>query len=160
MGKLKFLPILFAAVLAMVSFASCSGDDDEGGRASAIKGEDLLFCDYVEYLDGEEVDRGSAQGFITYLLDDGTVELGRTYGRLYSAATWTVNGNAIIVTFYDGSGPCATERYEIEKVYDFGGVVLRLYLDDKGMHYRRISCEIDSDKYDNAEIPDWWYEEW
>ena len=151
--------MLLAAVLATASLSSCSDDDDDLGT-SALKVEWLALNNYIEYLDGQEVDRGSAQDFIVNLYSDGTVELGRTYSRYYSTGTWTVSGNTIIVTYYDGSGPCGTERYKIEKIYDFGCFVLRLDLDEKGKRYRRINGDIDSDKYDDAEIPDWWYEEW
>lgn len=159
MKQTKLFSLLFMAILSAVSLTSCSSDEEEE-RANALRGESLMLTNYIEYLDGEEIDRGSIQNSIWLLHKDGEVEMGREYNRKYSNATWSIKNNAIVVNYYDDDELAKTERYEIENVYNFGCFVLRIYLDDTGTHYRRICGDIDSDKYDHTNPPSWWYEEW
>lgn len=161
--RLGLISFLLLAMLSAVSFASCSDDDDEGGSVGALRGSYLAIGDYVkEYVDGECV--GNVDDFqdkyFYRLSPDGTVEsLGRR--NPYDDATWAIDGNAIVVTYLDSDGNVEdTDRFIVENVYDFGRFVLRLNLDDEGTHYYRIACTIDSDAYDDAEDPDWWWEEW
>ena len=161
--RLGLIPFLLLAMLSVVAFAACSDDDDEGGSVAALRGSYLAIGEGVkEYVDGEYVgDVYDFQSMYFYRLSpDGTVEsLGRR--NPYDAATWSFNGNAIVVSYLDSDGNVAdTDRFVIENVYDFGRFVLRLNLDEEGTHYYRIACTIDSDAYDDAEDPDWWTEEW
>ena len=165
MKHLKLFPVLMLALLAAVTFASCSDDDDEGGKTDALRGSDLIVGDLTakEYIDGEYA--GEVYGFRVNwqmrLKRDGTVSLvGSQYA--YAGAAWKFEGNDIVVSYLGPDGSVAqASRFIVEDVYDdFGCFVLRLNLNEEGTHYYRIACEIDSQKYEGAEWPDWWMDEW
>ena len=96
--------------------------------------------------------------WFSQLFRDGTV-----YNQSdYASATWKYDGDDIVVTYFDSSGNVAhTQRFIVEEVRaDIGVFVVRLNLNEEGTHYYRIPCQIDSEKYDDVDNPDWWWAEW
>ena len=161
MKNLKLFPVLMLALLAAVTFASCSDDDDEGGKTDALRGSTLLFTSRgKEYVDGECVGKydNFQMDWFSQLFRDGTV-----YNQSdYASAIWKYDGDDIVVTYFDSSGNVAhTQRFIVEEVRaDIGVFVVRLNLNEEGTHYYRIPCQIDSEKYDDVDNPDWWWAEW
>ena len=162
--RIKHFATLAMLFVVALCAASCSDDDDEGGTG-ALRGSDLIVGDLTakEYIDGEYA--GEVYGFRVNwqmrLKRDGTVSLvGSNYA--YDEATWKFDGNDIVVSYIGPDGSVAqASRFIVEDVYDdFGCFVLRLNLNEDGTHYYRIACEIDSQKYEDAEWPDWWMDEW
>ena len=163
--RIKHFATLAMLFVVALCAASCSDDDDEGGKTDALRGSDLIVGDLTakEYIDGEYA--GEVYGFRVNwqmrLKRDGTVSLvGSQYA--YAGAAWKFEGNDIVVSYLGPDGSVAqASRFIVEDVYDdFGCFVLRLNLNEEGTHYYRIACEIDSQKYEDTEWPDWWMDEW
>jgi len=153
MKAIKYLSMLTFAMLVAITFTACSDDDDEG-NVNALKGNTILFNDYKDYRDGEVVGTGSQSWF---LYKNGSAGLG---GSSYDSAKWYLEGNSIVINYYSDGEVADTEKYTVENVYSFGKVVIRIDINSGDVDYRRIEGSIDSEDYDDAVTPDWWYEEW
>ena len=148
------MTIVGLLICSLITFTSCSSDDDEGATG-ALHGNNLHIDNGYKYIDGEK------SGIYTYnmlLQKDGSVDLFASEFRMFDSAKWHFSGNNIVVEFYDNNELARTDNWQVEAVYGFGRFVLRQTIDE--LIYARVPGTIDSDAYDDAEDPDWWNEEW
>lgn len=137
------------------SFSACSDDDDEIST-KAIAGHGLDFYCFRDFKNGEVVNSGSCSdgNKFYYLNENGTLGWDNS-----SNSTWKISGNSIIITYDTGDEESLVEKWAIENIYAWGGIVLRKDFDDNSDYdFRRVYGIIDSDDFDDVESPDWWEE--
>jgi hypothetical protein len=118
MKKLYSTIMMFAMMVAALSFTACGGDDDdnEGSDVAIVGVWEVTSCTAQSDFD---VEGGIAVGDRIYFNADGTYRDSEDTGR------WSKSGNTITITLNDGSIPGVFQikkltTTELEMLLDYG----------------------------------------